>query len=1160
MTQAEFRPIHSVDVQLQAGSVLHANPARIRSLRNALLAALTLCVSSAMLMAQVGDGRIRGRVEDQQQRVVAQAVVSLTSELTGTNFTVKTTSTGDYTVPEVPLGRYTLRVTMPGFQAFEQNGILVAANQQLTLPIELKVGSEATTVTVTGAGSLVDTQTGTIQNVIDQKSIRDLPLYGRDVRQLLALTQGVIAVGPTFNSNVQSSTLPGTPDFTVNGGRENTVNYLLDGVDNNDPYTNVPNPYPDPDALSQFSVQTSNFDAEYGRNSGGIVNAITKSGTNSLHGSLFEFLRDSTFGLDANDWYTNHVAPGTHESFLIQNQFGGSLGGPVYIPHIYDGRDKSFWFVSDQQTIIHTKGAEASETVPTPAQRGAVNANGCNGADLSYFLPANLSSHPQDMRSFVVTNPYTGVAFPNNCVPGSMLDSSAVQFMKNYLPAAPNSTDPSQPNTYNFPSAPSDTVQNQLTVRGDQKLSKANHLMMRYYRFSYSSGENGVIPNNIAYATAGFIGSVDNATIQLTTVLSPHLVNLAYLGYSHIFSFPGAPPPGYPTSQSIGLNIFSIAPNPLDFGITGWTGAGGTGAGSLPNDRNNFPLGDTLNYQFGNHSLKFGGQIERVQQYYDYNAAYPNFSFNGTYTGNGLSDFLLGNFYQLTEASPQILKTRFTSWGAFAQDNWKVNNHLSLDMGLRWEPWIPPHFVGMDNPVSLISSAAFASGEHSKVFPNAPPGLLFLGDQGVPKGGTNADYSNFSPRIGFAYDFGGNQKLVARGAYGIFYDQPKDDLYNHFLDGEPFNFSELVTNSRPNLLTWQNPYNGQPDPVKAFVDKGTNVGPDATFTTDLAGELSFENFHMPYIQQYNLTLERQLPWNSVGRITYVGSKGTHLEWTRDANTPVKQSGPISTWLPAEARRPMAPYFSYVNGLYWDGWSNYNGLQLSFEHRFSHGLSALVNYERSRAMDSNSDSMEFISHGIQNPYNLPGEYGPAEYDVPNNFVASFVYVLPIPGTGNNFLNQLVQGWQVNGIVSVHSETPYSIFITEDNEMNTENYQRAKLTGISPHLPGNRSSEQKRVAWYNTAAYTDQYTALTDQNISGRDSGLRGPAYSNFDASAFKNVTIKGVTTEFRVQAFNAFNNPSLGIDVGSQYPSSSVFGQLSTYKGGRIVEFGIHTAF
>jgi outer membrane receptor protein involved in Fe transport len=1115
---------------------------------------------SLSLLAQVGNARIRGTVTDPQGDVIPHAKVVLTNERTAVKTNTTSDRLGEFVFPEVPLGKYDLRVDAPGFKAFQQLGVTVVADQQLTLNAPLSLGEATETVSVNGEGSQVDTLTGTIKNNIDEKSIEDLPLASRDVRQLVALSQGVIAVGPTFNSNIQSSTLPGTPDFTFNGGRENTVNYLLDGVDNNDPYTNVPAPYPDPDALAQFSVQTSNFDAEYGRNSGGIVNAITKSGTNKLHGSAYEFIRDSTLGLDARDWGTNHAKPYAPEPFLLQHQFGGSVGGPLVLPHVYNGRDKSFWFVADQQTIIHTKGAFASETIPTPAQRGAQTANGCSGADLSYFLPSNLPNHPADNRSFVVKNPVTGVPFLNNCIPSSMLDKAAQQFLSTYVPAAPNSTDPSQPNAYNFPTAPNDTNQNQLTVRGDQKLPRGNQLTLRYYRFNFDQGTASALPNNIAYATAGFAGVVHNAAVELTTTFSPHLVNLAFVGYSHIFSFPGAPPGGYPSSHSLGLNVFSIAPNPLDFGITGWTGAGGTGAGSLPNDRNSFPVGDTLNYQFGKHSLKFGGQVERVQQYYDYNAAYPNYSFTGTFSGSGLSDFLLGDFYQLYEASPEILNTRFTSWAVFAQDNWKVNDRLALDLGLRWEPWIPPHFVGPFNPVSEISPAAFAAGRRSTVFPNAPPGLLFAGDEGMPNGGTNADYRNFSPRVGFSYDLMGDQKTVVRGAYGIFYDQPKDDLYNRFLNGEPFNFTEFLTNSTPNLLNWQNPYNGQPDPMQTFVQKGSNIGPSATFSTDLAGELSFESFHMPYIQQWNFTIERQLPFNSVGRITYVGSKGTHLEWTRDANTPVNVPGIISTGANAEARRPMAPYYSYVNGLYWDGWSNYNGLQLSFEHHFSRGLSAIVNYEHSKAMDSNSDSMEFISHGIQNPYNLPGEYGPAEYDVPNNFVASFVYVLPIPSTHNRVLDQVVRGWQVNGIASIHSETPYSIFIGEDNMANTENYQRAKLTGISPYLPGGRTAEQKRVAWYNVAAYTDQYGPYTATNISGRDSGVRGPAYSNLDASAFKNFTIEGVTTQFRVQAFNALNNPSLGIDPGSQYPGSSVFGQLSTYKGGRIVEFGVHAEF
>jgi outer membrane receptor protein involved in Fe transport len=1047
-------------------------------------------------------------------------------------------------------------VNATGFRAFAQQGILMTADQQLTLPVKLSVGSASQTVTVHGTGSLIDTQTGTIKTIIDQKSLRDLPVNGRNPVALVQLAQGVINITQTFNSSGQSSSLPDIPTYAVNGGRENTINYLVDGIDNNDPYTNVPAPYPDPDSLAEFSVQTSNFDAQYGRNSGGIVNAITKSGTNRLHGSAYEFIRDSTLGLDANDWGTNHYTPNAKEPFLMRHQFGGSLGGPVYIPHVYNGRNKSFFFVDDYQTIQHQKGSANSLTVPTPGQRGAASTNGCNGADLSYFLPGN--QNPGDSRHFIVTDPATGLAFPNNCIPSGDLDPTALKFLNTYLPPAPNSTDPATPNTYAYPAPPDDTSQNELVVRGDQKLNQANHLMMRYYRYTYSTGEEGVIPNNIAVGRSGFLANLDNAALELTTVFTPHLVNLAYFGYSHVFSHPGAPPPGYPTSHSIGLGVFSIAPNPLAIGISGWTGADGTGGGSLPNDRNTLPLGDTLNYQFGRHALRFGGQVARIRQDYLYSSAYPNFSFNGGYSGNGLSDFLLGDFHQLVEGTVQDLNTRFTSWAAFAQDNWKVNDRLTLDLGLRWDPWIPPHFVGAFNAISEISDSAFAAGRVSTVFPNAPPGLLFYGDKGVPRGGTNAAWKNISPRIGFAYDLTGQQKWVLRGAYGVFYDQPKNDLYNRFLDGQPFNYTSFVNNGNGTtspILKWEDPYNGQPDPIETFVNKGSNQGPDATFGTDIAGELSFESFHMPSIQSWNLSVEHQLPWNSLLRVSYVGNKGSHLEWTRDANTPIKATGPVGSWAPPDARRPLAPYFSYIHGLYWDGRSNYNGLQLSFEHRFSHGLSSTVNYVRSRAMDTNSDSMEFIYHGIQNPYNLSIEYGPAEFDVPNNFTASFVYLLPIPSTHNRVLDQVVRGWQINGIVVAHSEAPYSIFITEDREQNTENYQRAQLTGANRHV-----SSPTRTNWYNTNAYTDQYTALTDQNISGRDSGIRGPVYKNLDASASKNFAIKGFTTQFRVQAYNALNTPNLGINLGAQYPSSSVFGQLSTYSGGRVVEFAVHTSF
>lgn len=1103
--------------------------------------------------AQVGYARIRGTVIDPQQRTVPNAKVILTSELNGFVTTVTSTDKGDYTFPQVQSGKYDLTVNVPGFREFEQKGIILNADQNLTLPVDLTIGNAIQEVTVDAEGTQVDTQTGTIRATIDEKSIVDLPLNGRDPRELIALQQGVIQATATFNSNQQSSTVPGTPFFVVNGSRANTVNYLLDGIDNNDPYTNASSAFPDPDALSEFSVQVSNFDAEYGRNSGAIVNAITKSGTNKLHGSIYEFVRDSTFGLNANDWFSKfNKVP---EPFLIQHQFGGSLGGPVVLPRLYNGRNKTFFFGSYQETIAHSASNNASLTVPNASERSG-----------------NLSG-----VGVTIYNPLTGIPFPNNTIPTAQLDPAAQQFINNYLPL-PNNPTAANPNQYTF-KQPNDSSQGQLTLRGDQMLPKQNRLEMRYYRFTYNIGELLPQPGNVNYAVAGNLGEVDNAALILTTTFTPHLVNLLSYGYAHTYTHPGAPPAGYPTPQTLGLNLYSIAPDSLNFSISGFTGASGAGSTGLPNDRNNFPLADSVNYQFGKHSLAFGGQIVRQQEHWTYNQAFPTFSFTGSNSGYGLADFLLGYPYQMSEGSTEIFNTRFTEWAVFGQDNWKVSDRLTLDLGLRWEPYLPPHFVGSYNPIDVLSPSAALAGIHSTVFPNAPPGLFFAGDKGVPNGGTSAVYSNFSPRVGFSYDLMGHQKTVLRGAYGLFIDQPKADNYNRFTNGQPFNIFEILTNApmtKPvtplSPFSWRNPYNGGPDPIAAFAARGNNPPSNAAFTLPVTGQLTYVNFHMPYTQQWNITVEQQLPLNTVGRITYVGSKGTHLQWTRDLNAPQRQAGPSANWASEQKRTPLNPYYGYINGLNWDGYSSYEAIQFNLDHRFSHGLSTTLNYSHSRSFDSNSDGQEFIATGIQDPYNLRLEYGPSDFDVPNNFEGSVLYVLPIPSTHNRVADLFVRGWQTNAIISVHSGQPYSIYVPCDCELNAESYQRARVFH-DPRLSQNRPQLQRVLHYFDTTAYYDPallanpatagsawfYTPDNDNMISARNSG-RQPGYRNVDLSAFKNFDIEHTEVQFRVQAYNAFNNPGLGVNTQSQYPTSSVFGQLSTDKPGRTVEFAIHVAF
>ena len=1105
-----------------------------RPVRNSYFRAvylLLLLFTTLHLGGQTGNGRLRGTVNDPQQRVVPGASVQLVDEQTQSVLQTKSNGSGEFTFPQVPLGRYSLKVVVSGFEGFQQTGIQVTADQNLTLPVVLALGTSSETVTVSEAGSLVDTQTGTLKSTIDGKSIEDLPLNGRDVRSLIALSQGVAATGPTFDSNIQSSTLPGTPVFSVNGNRSNAINYLLDGIDNNDSYTNVAGPFPDPDALAEFSVQVSNFDAEYGRNAGAIVNAITRSGSNRLHGSLFEFTRNSTFGLDAIDSiskYNGGTVPINHF-----NQFGGSIGGPVIFPHLYNGHDRTFFFGSFQETVQHGASQVAQAYTPTAEER-----------------TGNLQA-----LGVTIKNPATGAPFLGNTIPTQSLDPAALQFLRSYQPL-PNAATTAQPNLFTF-RQPNTNSQGQLTLRGDQSLPAGNKLALTFYRYGYTQGELGPLPGNINYARAGFTGVAYHASLGLTTVFSPRVVNLLSVGYSHLFTHPGAPPANYPTSQTLGLKVYSVAPNPLDFSISGFTGAAGVGGNGLPNNRNNFPVTDALSLQLGHHSLKFGGGADYQQQHWVYNQAFPNYYFSGQYTGAGLGDFLLGLPDYLVEANTQILDTRFTEWFAFAQDNWKVGNRLSLDLGVRWEPFIPPHFNPKYNPIGVFSAAAFASGQHSVRFPNAPAGYLFGGDKGVPSGGIPAVYNNFSPRVGFAYDLSGKQTTVIRAAYGLFYDQPKAIDYNRFTNNQPFNIYQVLYNTPANPYSWRDPYQGGTDPVAAFAAQANNPPTNSQFSLPIQGQTAFFGFHSPYVQQWNLTFEQQLPLQTLFRVTYVGNKGTHLQWTRDANAPVRQAGPSSTWASTQARRPYNPGFGYITGLFWDGYNEYQGVQVSLEHRFNHGLSTTVNFNHSRDFDSNSDGQEYIATGIQNPYNLRQEYGPSDLDIPNNFVASFVYDLPIPSTGHRLADLFVRGYQVNGIISVHSAPPFSVYSTIDNELTTQGYQRDKLIG-NPKV-NNRGPNLPFSTYYNAAAYDQTYTPDNDTNISGRNS-LRGPGYADFDLSAFKNLKLEKAELQLRLETFNTFNHPNLGINGQTQYFSSPSFGKLTTDSGGRTLQFGAHLTY
>lgn len=1080
--------------------------------------------SCVMLYGQVGTARIRGLVLDPSGAPVPGAVIVLTNTQTSTTYKAQSNSDGQFSFDYLPIGTYSLTAEAKGFKRHIQSGIILVGDQDLTVNALLQIGAVTQQVTVRSPAATVDTQNGTLRQTISRQQIVDLPLNGRNPLELVALSAGTFETGG--GSNDQSSTLPGESFFSVNGGRTNSVNFLLNGNDSNDPYTNVAAPVPEPDALAEFSVQTSNFSAAYGRSSGAIVNAITKSGTNQFHGSAFEFLRNGD--ADARNFFS------TTQDTLDRNQFGGTLGGPVIIPHLYNGRDKTWFFGSYQGTREHSASSSGFLVLPTAAEAA--------GDFSSLTTP--------------VIDPATGQQFPGNVIPTSDIDSYATKTLGLIYPTLSSPT----------PGAPSSTLQtvnehfvlpnrnltDQFLVRIDQNLSNTEHLTLSNFYWRYNKPVVASPAGLYPASTEGLYGFNDNAEATLTSSLSPRLVNLLTAGFNRVYSDQTLPP--YVSSRQIGLDVFSQPPDPMTLSISGLSGV--SFQPPVPNTRNTFTVQDAATLSFGRHMIKWGGEVQRIQQLWTFNNDFPNYDFNGFYTGVGLADFLLGKPFYLYEGGYQAMNTRFTGWNLYTEDSYKVNRKLTVDLGVRWEPWIAPHYVGV-NKIAEFSPADAAAGIHSIIYDNAPPGILYYGDPGVPKGGANSDWKDFAPRVGFAYDFRGNGKTVFRGGYGIFYDEPKDDMWNHANDNPPFGGVAYLQAGINAPYSYEDPFNGKPNPVESIF----NPNPLSPFPgTPINGLFYFSSFHMPNVQQWNATLQEVLPGGLLAHASYVGSHGTHLIWVRDADPPVWTTN--NTQSNIQQRRPYNPILGYTNTPFFDSYSNYNALQVGLTRRFSKGLALTANYTYEKAMDLNSDSVETIYFNPVDPYNLRLDYGPSDFNLPQNFIASLVWQLPVPKMQNRFLNGALRGWQINGIFSARSGPPFTIYSYQSIFPTGLNFQRPIQVLPDAYLNRTGPTSARISGYLNPAAFANPNPSLPYpqiyNDVVGRNS-LYAPGYKDADVSLFRTLNIEErFQVQLRAEAFNVFNSVNLG--GPSPYFVDSQFGKITSAGSPRILQAGVRITF
>jgi Carboxypeptidase regulatory-like domain/TonB-dependent Receptor Plug Domain len=1106
---------------------------------------LALVCASTPSLAVGPTGKIVGTITDPTGAPMLSARITLTNDGTGEIHTDISDGNGDYTFPILPVGNYTLKVEAAGFQGYQQKGIVLQVDQSLTINAAMQVGSSTQTVEVSASQTSINLVDATVSHVVDQQRIEDLPLNGRDTLQLQYIMPGV----SYDNDNVSHG--QGQHEGTVvNGNRPGSNYYLLDGVDMTDSYLSTAPVFPAPDALQEFDIQTSNYTAQYGRSSGGLVNVVTRAGTNQFHGGLFEFFRNTV--LDSHNYFDPIGAP--KPSFKL-NQFGGFLGGPIQ-------KDKTFFFGYYQGTRQRKDETTTVGTVLTPAERPDLNGG------VSYFPGA--------------IDPLTGLSFPGGVIPANRIDPTALKFITRLMPLPNNAT-----GGYTFNAPVSDNLddlnENQYLARVDHNFGQ-NDLLFGHYFYNQDLS-NGIGADNIPGLPHQKYFRNQNVSIDYTHTFNPNLINTAVFGFTRIGHHRG------PT-QSLGWGDFggpgttstTGVPSDLYTDISGSVNAGGDG--TFVQNRQTWQYTDYLIFVRGKHTTSFGGDyrresMNRVEDYF----TDPDFNFNGQYSGNSLSDLLLGlpNYYNLqTEVSSQL---RHNAFDAYAQDNYKVTKRVTIDAGIRWEPFLPP----VDNLNDQVCYDPTFT-QHSAYYPTAPAGILFpgppqgdgslgKGDSGCPRSMVPDRWKNVAPRIGLNVDPFGSGKTSVRAGFGIFWDQARLIAWNRFSTGQPFDESVIVNGPQvlqpsltgDNIYTnggVQNPY---PFVIPRTASQRAAFDPSygGNWPTAAAETVLSPNFNEGYTYQWNLTVDQQLGAGYMLTVGYIANHGSHLFVSRENNyAPLSTYDPTLTIaenitnLPARRRLSAiqcgtgvggatAPCFGPMEILDPALWSNYDSLQISVNHQLRHGFSLLASYVWANYLDVVSYTAEG-GNGPRDPTDFGLNYGPSDNNVRHRFAGSYIYQLPrvqsLHGIGGVFIND----WQNQSIITIQTGQPYSINSSLDTAATGIGGETADFTGASLSPSGGRGV----AAYFNPAAFKN--AAAGTYGESGRNF-LTGPSMVNVDFSLFKEFPVLDHgRIQFRGEFFNLFNHPNF------YNPDNTVgdgtFGQLQSARDPRIAQLALKYLF
>jgi carboxypeptidase family protein len=1097
-----------------------------------------ICVFSLRLSAQVATAELTGTILDSSGAAIGGANIRATNVATNVSRETTSDNTGNYRIPLLPPGDYTVSVEAPGFRKLVQTGITLQINQQARLDLTMQVGQVSETLEVTGQAPLLESESSSLGTVVNQKLVNELPLNGRNFIQLATLSPGVNGVGYSATGTIMSGTRPddrrpGTEIFS-NGNREGSNNFLYDGIDDNERLTLSIVLRPAVEAVREFKIQTNLYSADIGRNSGAVVDVITKSGTNQIHGSAFEFLRNSA--MDARNFFS---PKGTAFPTFRLNQFGGSLGGPIVLPKIYNGKDRTFFFV-DYEGYRRDSQQLLLGNVPTVKMR-----SGDFSETAAIYDP--LTTRPNPAGSGFIRD-----RFPGNQIPISRWDPVAAKMVNAY----PLPTSSGRFNNYL-----ANLVQHQNwdqgDVRVDHQISPKDNL---FARWSIQNTETRV-PSTFPPATIAGISQpvnlADEASFAGTSfspdqhvvasynrIFSPRLVNEFRAGFNRFrldYTADQYQPNGQLGNQ-LGVPNANVTPNEQNlpiFSPASYIGIGQTRSLPIFRRENTFQYIDNMTFTTGAHTLKWGVDFRRRQlTIYQTNQGNGRFNFSPALTdsrqpagsgGDSMASFLLGYATLIAHDYTQNWPgERGYEVGVYVSDDWRATKKLTLNLGLRWDYFSPYSEVS-----NRWANFNLATGK-----------IDIAGSNGVNENaGVEPYYKNFGPRFGFAYQ--ALSHTVLRGGFGIFYN-PTGSEGGSLRLFRQLPFGSTLSISPGDINVGQRVSDGFPPlpPVNyAFADNPFG----AMFAVD-------HGFRPSYAEQFNLAVEHEIaPWQLMVRAAAVGNLGRRLYNTWNANQAVPGATPLNT------RRPyysLDPSLSDVNYFTTDGLSNYYAFQLTADKRFSQGVSAILGYTWSHAIDN--VPLEFGGGAAgpqpQDPRNIAAERGNSIIDMRHRLTLSYVWELPF-GKGQRFLNRggvinwILGGWQTNGILTVQSGLPFSPVL----QTSTTN----SGTGSRPNLVGEVSYPRTLQHWFATNAFTTP-AAYTYGN-AGRNI-LVGSGRTNWDMALFKNFVIhEQAQIELRAEAFNIFNHPQFGLpnpNIGNAQA-----GQITSTVGNpRQLQMGLRLQF